>query len=156
MEKKYIFGTGVETFAFAYYKYRPASHNLTSEWDYLYNKAHNEYLNFLTTSGIFGLGTHLLIIAIFLIIAIYSLKNNRLVLPKNDVFLVIGLITAYIGIIITNFTGFSVVIINLYFYLIPAWTFILLGQIKPAEYYANLNYSKRMLKKYQLINGHLF
>lgn len=71
-------------------------------------------------------------------------------------FLVIGLITAYIGIIITNFTGFSVVIINLYFYLIPAWTFILLGQIKPAEYYANLNYSKRMLKKYQLINGHLF
>ncbi|MCX6783191.1 MAG: O-antigen ligase family protein [Candidatus Levybacteria bacterium] len=146
-KKNIFFGTGVETFAFAYYKYRPASHNLTSEWDYLYNKAHNEYLNFLTTSGIFGLGTHLLIIAIFLIIAIYSLKNNRLVLPKNDVFLVIGLITAYIGIIITNFTGFSVVIINLYFYLIPAWTFILLGQIKPAEYYANLNYSKKDAKE---------
>src|SRR6185312_15223961 len=27
-----LFGTGVETYAFAYYLYRPAGHNLTSEW----------------------------------------------------------------------------------------------------------------------------
>src|SRR5690606_34366285 len=39
-----VFGSGVETFAYAYYLHRPADHNLTSEWDYLYNKAHNEYL----------------------------------------------------------------------------------------------------------------
>ena len=57
-----FFGTGVETYAFAYYKYRPASHNLTSEWDYLYNKAHNEYLNYLATTGAFGLGSYLLMI----------------------------------------------------------------------------------------------
>ena len=42
-----LFGTGVETFAFAYYQYRPVEHNLTSEWDFLYNKAHNEFLNYL-------------------------------------------------------------------------------------------------------------
>ena len=36
-----IFGTGVETFAYSYYKYRPAEHNLVSEWDFIYNKAHN-------------------------------------------------------------------------------------------------------------------
>jgi O-antigen ligase len=52
-------GSGVETFAFAYYKVKPLAHNLTSEWDYLYNKAHNEYLNYLATTGIFGLGTYL-------------------------------------------------------------------------------------------------
>ncbi|MFH0772739.1 MAG: O-antigen ligase family protein, partial [bacterium] len=40
-----LFGTGVETFGYAYYSVRPQAHNLTSEWDYLYNKAHNEYLN---------------------------------------------------------------------------------------------------------------
>ena len=40
---------------------------MTSEWDYLYNKAHNEYLNYLTTTGIVGLGTHLLLLAGFLI-----------------------------------------------------------------------------------------
>jgi len=37
-----IFGTGVETFAYSYYWTRPVEHNLTSEWDFLYNKAHND------------------------------------------------------------------------------------------------------------------
>ena len=46
-----IFGTGVETFAYSYYFVRPKAHNLTSEWDYLYNKAHNEYLNYFATTG---------------------------------------------------------------------------------------------------------
>src|SRR3989338_10670201 len=55
--KKYpMFGTGVETFAYSYYFERPKEHNMTSEWDYLYNKAHNEYLNFLATTGFIGLG----------------------------------------------------------------------------------------------------
>src|SRR3989344_1306503 len=57
-----IFGTGVETFASAYYRFRPLSHNLTSEWNFLYNKAHNEYLNYLATTGAFGLGSYLLMI----------------------------------------------------------------------------------------------
>ena len=50
-----LFGTGPETFAYAYYKYRPAEHNLTSEWDFLYNRAHNEFLNVAATSGFLGL-----------------------------------------------------------------------------------------------------
>src|SRR3989344_2690171 len=37
-----IIGTGVETFAFSYFQFRPVEHNMTSEWDFLYNKAHNE------------------------------------------------------------------------------------------------------------------
>jgi tetratricopeptide (TPR) repeat protein len=61
-----VTGFGVETFAWAYYKYRPVEHNLTSEWDFLYNKAHNEYLNLLTTSGVLGVGTYLLLIGCFL------------------------------------------------------------------------------------------
>ena len=42
-------------------------HNLTSEWDFLYNKAHNEYLNYLATTGLFGLGSYLLFIGVFLV-----------------------------------------------------------------------------------------
>ncbi|MBI4037237.1 O-antigen ligase family protein, partial [Candidatus Daviesbacteria bacterium] len=49
-----IFGSGVETFAYSYYNFRPVEHNLVSEWDFLYNKAHNEYLNYLSTTGILG------------------------------------------------------------------------------------------------------
>lgn len=133
-----FFGSGVETFAIAYYKYRPPEHNLTSEWDYLYNKAHNEYLNYLTTSGIFGLGSYLLIIGLFIIIVTKKLlkgstaqllkNNNRAIEQSSNDYktdlLTIGLFAGWISILITNFFGFSVVIINLFLLLIPAFVFI--------------------------------
>jgi putative inorganic carbon (HCO3(-)) transporter len=50
-----FFGSGNETFAYAYYNFRPNEHNQNSEWDFLYNKAHNEYLNYLATTGLVGL-----------------------------------------------------------------------------------------------------
>jgi putative inorganic carbon (hco3(-)) transporter len=114
-----LFGTGVETFAFAYYKYRPVEHNLTSEWNFLYNKAHNEYLNYLATTGIFGLGSYLFLIGLFLWQAV------RYVLFVRKDFLIAALIASYVSILVTNFFGFSVVIINLYFFLIPAFVFVL-------------------------------
>jgi tetratricopeptide (TPR) repeat protein len=118
-----LFGTGVETFAFAYYPYKPAEHNLTSEWDYLYNKAHNEYLNYLTTTGIFGLGSYLSIIALFLFITIkYLWKNDH---APFDNLLIMALVAGYISILISNFFGFSIVIINLFFFMTPALVFIL-------------------------------
>lgn len=117
-----IIGTGVETFAFAYYKYKPVAHNSTSEWNYLYNKAHNEYLNFLATSGILGLGSYLSIIAVFF----YSIRKK---LNRRIDILILALVTGYIGILVTNFFGFSVVIVNIYFFLIPAFVFVLLGMV---------------------------
>jgi len=131
-----LFGTGVETFAFAYYQYRPSGHNLTSEWDYLYNKAHNEYLNYLATTGIFGLGTYLAMIGIFLWLGIMKTgffftnkfvsarENSNTKLPQNFL-LVIALLNSYISILVSNFFGFSVVIVNLYLFFIPAFVFLL-------------------------------
>lgn len=113
-----LLGTGVETFAFAYYKFRPLEHNNTSEWDFLYNKAHNEYLNYAATTGILGLGSYLLIIAVFII---HFLKKN---LSGDKSGLQIGLFSGFLTILITNFFGFSVVIIQLFFFLIPAMFFL--------------------------------
>jgi len=101
-----ILGTGVETFAYTYYWTRPASHNLTSEWDFLYNKAHNEYINFLATTGTIGFVAYMFLLICTLF---YFTKN------KQYLFL-----AAYISILITNLTGFSVVTISLLFYLLPA------------------------------------
>ncbi len=151
-----LFGSGVETFAFAYYKYRPVEHNLTSEWDYLYNKAHNEYLNYLTTTGITGLGSYLLLIGVFSFQVIKLLHKNRNKLLNDDntktllvikkeknlntednnlktQLLTIGLFAGWISILITNFFGFSVVIINLFLLLIPAFIFILNNKEESAE-----------------------
>lgn len=118
-----LIGTGVETFAFSYYRFRPAAHNMTSEWDFLYNKAHNEYLNFAATTGIFGLGSYFLIIIIFFL---WSIRNffdhsNTDILIK---IIQISLFTGWLTILITNFFGFSVVIIQLFFFLIPAFSFV--------------------------------
>jgi len=111
LNKKYpLFGTGVETFAFSYNFVRPVSHNLTSEWDYVYNKAHNEYLNFLATTGFIGLGSYLLMI---IFVVTYGIKNYK----KS---LIPLLIISYITILITNFFGFSTTTIQLFFFLIPA------------------------------------
>jgi len=140
-----IFGTGVETFAFAYYKYKPVGQNLTSEWNFLYNKAHNEYLNYLATTGIIGLGSYLLMIGYFLFLAIRKILkseflisnqalNSKPQLDQSEIrstrLLSLALLAGYVSILITNFFGFSVVMISAYLFMIPAFIFVLTGQIK--------------------------
>lgn len=126
-----IFGSGVETFAFSYYQFRPASHNMVSEWDFLYNKAHNEYLNFLATTGIVGFISYLSFIAGFVIWIVFKIKKRELSL------LDLSLFAGWLTILITNFFGFSVVIIALFFYLIPALIFVL-NETKPSSYRLSL------------------
>lgn len=118
-----FFGTGVETFGQSYYFVRPREHNLTSEWDFIYNKAHNEYLNFLATAGFTGLITYLVFIATILLIVFDKLKVQSSKF-KDDFFLTFCLLTSWLTILVTNFFGFSTTNINLFFYLIPG--FILL------------------------------
>lgn len=139
-----LFGTGVETYAFAYYQFRPESHNLTSEWDYLYNKAHNEYLNYLATTGAFGLLTYLLIIgftafvvAKMLYVRLVSEKKEKLEgddLPTGNYLAIAAISAGYVSILISNFFGFSVVIINLYFFLTPTFLLILANKL-PESYF---------------------
>jgi putative inorganic carbon (hco3(-)) transporter len=139
-----LFGTGVETFAFAYYKYKPAAQNLTSEWNYLYNKAHNEYLNYLATTGLFGLGTYLSMILAFFVLCIRYYVSGIKDKIHNTKYLILntGLVAAYISILITNFFGFSVVITNIYLFMIPAFVFIL---IQPDSVLAEKNKPQTIL-----------
>lgn len=118
-----LFGTGVETFAYSYYFVRPQEHNLTSEWDYLYNKAHNEYLNYFATCGYIGLFSYLAMIFAVLLFTISKIKKKDL-LEKDNKFLAFSLLISYLTILITNFFGFSTSIINIFFYIIPAIIFI--------------------------------
>ena len=109
-----IFGTGTETFAYTYYWVRPVAHNLTSEWDFLYNKAHNEYLNFAANNGTVGLVCYLLLpIAFF----IFLWHRHR---QEETPFLAASFLT----ILVSNFFGFSVTPIAVIFYLLPALAFL--------------------------------
>ncbi len=112
-----ILGSGVETFGYTYYQFRPAAHNLTTEWNFLYNKAHNEYLNYLANTGILGLGSYLLLIAAIFWAAFKSFK----LAPNLDwKLLVLGLSSGFLANLILNFFGFSVVTTSLFSFLYPA------------------------------------
>ena len=128
-----LLGTGPETFAFSYYMHRPVEHNLVSEWDFIYNKAHNEYLNYLATTGTLGTFSYLLVILFSLIqisnfkfliskkIPNPKLENSKNYLGQLEIRLIRNsLFAGYISILITNFFGFSVVPVALEFFLFPA------------------------------------
>ncbi len=115
------FGSGVETFAYSYYFTRPLAHNLTSEWDFIYNKAHNEYLNYFATTGFVGVSAYLIvIISVFIIFWRYYEQDEQKLKTEKDTLLVTAIMLGYITILITNFFGFSVSTIQLLFYLSPA------------------------------------
>lgn len=117
-----IFGTGLETFGYSYYLFRPVEHNLTAEWDYLYNKAHNEYLNYLSTTGAFGFTSYLFLILLFEFVAIKIIVKSEWTTER---FLSLGLLSGTNSYLLQNFFGFSVVPIALLFFLFPALFFVI-------------------------------
>ncbi len=101
-----IFGSGVETFAYSYYLDRPVAHNLVSEWDFLYNKAHNELLNYLANSGLVGLLSYL---ALFAMIFYLGLKHY---LGNKNYSELLAILAGIIAMFVSNFFGFSTVATN--------------------------------------------
>jgi len=99
--KNFFLGTGPETFAFAYYSHRPLEHNSTSEWELLYNKAHNEFLNYLSNTGLLGLLSYLVLLGFMSWVFIKNFRNSNLAL---------ALFCGWLSLSVTNFWGFSVVI----------------------------------------------
>ena len=102
-----IFGSGVETFAYSYYLDRPIAHNLVSEWDFLYNKAHNELLNFLANSGLVGLLSYL---SLFFVSFYLGIKNLAKQKNREEI---IAILAGILAMFISNLFGFSTVTTNL-------------------------------------------
>jgi hypothetical protein len=128
--KTILIGWGPETFSIAYARYRPASHNLTSEWELLYNKAHNEFLNVLTTTGLLGFLAYLYLLwSIIKLFTKYLSPNPSPTRRANGTFdqgegngrgEVVALFAGWSTLLVTNFWGFSVTITNTLLLLLPA------------------------------------
>lgn len=116
-----VFGSGPETFAYTFPMFKPVGHNLTSEWDFIYNKAHNEFLNTLANTGILGFGSYGILIGFILysFIQKLSITNDDNYTLKFNIYN-LALISGFISILVTNFFGFSVVPVSLLFFLFPA------------------------------------
>ncbi len=126
--KNFLLGTGPDTFAMAYYQYRPIEHNQTTEWELLYNKAHNEFLNYLATTGILGLGSYLLLLTIMFVILVKNVRHST-----SGTALSTALLAGWLTIPITNFLGFSVVLVQILLFLLPAMAITLSDTKKDLE-----------------------
>lgn len=144
-----LFGSGVETFAYSYYNFRPIEHNLVSEWDFLYNKAHNEYLNFMATTGTLGIVSYLALI-IFSLLLIFKSKSD----------FKFAFLGGYGALLVTNFFGFSVVPTSLLFFLFPAFAVTLSqgrseGKVQSMQMAKSNNEQKILLAILLIVTGYL-
>jgi O-antigen ligase len=87
-------GTGPETFAYSYFLTRPEAHNYTTEKDLIYNKAHNEFLNFLATTGLIGFTAYVFMLYMMIRVLMRSREGSILA-------------CGIVAISIANFFGFS-------------------------------------------------
>ena len=84
--KIFLLGTGPETFPYAFQRFRPASLNYSSEWNYILNKPHNYYLELLTQNGIIGLLIYLAVIINVLLVKHRFLTPALFGLFVTDIF----------------------------------------------------------------------
>ena len=113
-----ILGSGPETFAYSFLPHRPAELNQTTEWNFLYNKAHNEVLHMLVTAGLVGTATWLAIYGLLL----WRLWQWRLWQgwnPGNNhaEILILSVVAGMIGVFFAQLLGFSVVMTGLLFWM---------------------------------------
>lgn len=103
----FIIGTGPETVAYTFLPFRPAAMNQTSEGSFLYNKAHNYFLDLLSNTGIIGLGIYLLL-NFYAVVVTFKKRADPLLLALG---------IALVGNSITNFFGWPTVVSTLVFFL---------------------------------------
>ncbi len=117
-----LLGSGVETFAYSYYRDRPLAHNLLSEWDFLYNKAHNEFLNYLATTGMVGLLSYSVMIGSFTLLPFFWAvrKTTSKPVSSENALLLLSLSSGLVALSVSNFFGFSTVMVSLLTFLFPA------------------------------------
>ena len=95
--KIFFIGSGPETFPYVFQKFRGSILNYSSEWDFVFNKPHNYYLEIWSESGIFSLLSFITIL--------------YLVLKKSPAFLV----PSFCVFMVSNFFGWPVVPTGLLF-----------------------------------------
>jgi putative inorganic carbon (hco3(-)) transporter len=101
--KNLFLGTGPETFAYEFPAHRPESLNYTSEWNFVFNKPHNYYLETLSQLGLAGFIPYILLLG-------WTLKKkNPLATP------------ALASLYVTNFFGWPTVATALLFWLLLAF-----------------------------------
>lgn len=114
-----ILGSGPETFAYSFLPHRPAELNQTTEWNFLYNKAHNQVLHIAATLGLVGLCLWLWI-HLRITQTTWSIYNRISSNPSPAMFVPFALFAGIGGVFTAQLLGFSVVMTGLLFWIAAA------------------------------------
>lgn len=135
-KKRPILGWGPETFAYSYYLFRPLAHNQTTEWNFFYNKAHNEFLNYLANIGILGFIGYIGFLGSIIVPLARILKKR---LPETG-----AILAAIIGYHTAIFFGFSTAAPQLLMFMFLACGLILANNQKLKE--IKINFGNILIK----------
>lgn len=80
--KIFFLGSGPETFPYAFQPFRNGRLNYSSEWDFVFNKPHNYYLELWSESGIFSL------LVFISLLYVATKKSSKYLVPSILVFAV--------------------------------------------------------------------
>lgn len=135
--KNKILGFGPANFAYAFLPHRPKSLNHTPEWDLLFNKPHNEYLDLLINQGLLGIISFL-----YLILHMIKSFNSHNVSREEKIFLA-ALYSGWVSILFTSFFGFLVTTTKMLFFILPATALSIKGN-KPDASSSQLEITTRL------------
>jgi len=102
--KTFFIGTGPETFPYAFQPYRPVELNYSSEWEFVFNKPHNYYLELFSEQGIVGL-------VLWVVLLVLILKSAPAYLKS-----------CVVGFAITNIFGWPVSTTDFLFWFVLAFS----------------------------------
>ncbi len=107
-----ILGTGLDTFQIIFPEYRPLGY-WKVEWNGTPEKAHNEFFQTATTSGLLGLGMVLWILAVLFTLGWRTMKKTREMEKKHLCFAFMVLVLAFLW---QNCFSFTVVSLGMQFW----------------------------------------
>lgn len=139
-KKSPILGHGPETFAYSYSQFRPLAHNQTTEWNFFYNKAHNEFLNYLANIGLLGTICYLAFLLASLILIFKSASGKK----TPQAAFAKAVFCSIIGYHISIFFGFSTVVTQL-------TMFLLIAQALPRDKISLILIQLKLNKFFQII-----
>jgi O-antigen ligase len=104
--KGFLFGTGPDTYAYNFPRFRPIEQNLQPNWHQNYTRSSNQILDTFANSGFLGLFSYILLYISFFVFLIKQIKQQKLNLKSKYFF---GLLLSLLAIFILNFIGFFTV-----------------------------------------------
>ncbi len=115
-----IIGYGPDHFVYAFLPQRPLALNNTPEWDLLFSRAHNQFLDILINTGILGLTAYALFIVYY---CKWFIKHKETSQPTAS--LLTGIFAGWSTLLITSFFGFWVSYNQLLFFSLPLLSYSL-------------------------------